>query len=157
MARSLDGTRLVSGNDGWEQAASDLVTVHDYTAWPEQLSPDYQSEETILQGAPGGGRIISAEGYDHAGKPKLLTEYGGIAMQKDAGGENRGYNGAVRDEESFLRRFEAITQAFKHMPGFRGYCYTQLTDVFQEVNGLLDMDRNPKASIEKIREINLKR
>ena len=157
MARSLDGTRLVSGNDGWEQASSDLVTVHDYNAWPEQLSPDYQSEETILKGAPGGGRIISAEGYDHAGKPKLLTEYGGIAMQKDAGGENWGYNGAVRDEESFLQRFEAITQAFKHMPGFRGYCYTQLTDVFQEVNGLLDMDRNPKASVDKIREINLKR
>ena len=86
---------------------------------------------------------------------KQLEE--GIALQKDAGNGNWGYNGAVRDEESFLRRFGAITQAFKHMPGFRGYCYTQLTDVFQEVNGLLDMDRNPKASLEEIRRINLSR
>ena len=62
-----------------------------------------------------------------------------------------------KTEADFLRRFEAITQAFKHMPDFRGYCYTQLTDVFQEVNGLLDMHRNPKVSIDKIREINLKR
>ena len=157
LVHCLDGTRLVSGNDGWEQASTDIVTVHDYTAWPEQLGPDYETEERILHGAPGGGRRTSADGYEHAGKPKLLTEYGGIAMQKDAGGGNWGYNGAAKDEESFLKRFEAITEAFRHMPGFRGYCYTQLTDVFQEVNGLLDMNRNPKADPERIREINLRR
>ena len=43
------------------------------------------------------------------------------------------------------------------MTGFRGYCYTQLTDVFQEVIGLLDTDRNPKTSIDEIRRINLER
>lgn len=157
MAHSLDNTRIVSGNDGWEQAATDLLTVHDYTAWPEQLSPEYGSTETILKGNPGAHRMITACGYDHSGKPMLMTEFGGIAMAKDAGGENWGYNGAVKDEESFLKRFEAITQAFKHMPGFVGYCYTQLTDVFQEVNGLLDMDRNPKADLEEIRRINKQR
>ncbi len=157
LVHCLDGTRLVSGNDGWEQAATDLVTVHDYTAWPEQLGREYGDIDLMLKTTPTGGRFVSAEGYDHTGKPLLLTEYGGIAMQKDAGGGNWGYNGAVKDEESFLKRFEAITQAFKHMPGFRGYCYTQLTDVFQEVNGLLDMDRNPKASLEEIRRINLSR
>ena len=157
MIHSLDGTRIVSGNDGWEQAATDIVTVHDYTAWPEQLSPEYQTEESILKGNPGSGRMVSAEGYDHAGKPMLLTEYGGIAMQKDADDVNWGYNGAAKDQKALLERFEAITQAFKHMPGFSGYCYTQLTDVFQEVNGLLDMNRNPKAPIEEIRRINQQR
>ena len=155
LAHSLDGTRLVSGNDGWEQASTDLVTVHDYTAWPEQLSGDYADPGRILKTGPGSGRIISAEGYDHSGKPMLMTEYGGIAMQKDAGGGNWGYNGMVTDEESFLRRFEAITLAFRRMPAFCGFCYTQLTDVFQEVNGLLDMERRPKADIDRIREINL--
>lgn len=157
MAHSLDGTRIVSGNDGWEQASTDLLTVHDYTAWPEQLSPEYGSVDTICDGNPGSGRIVTACGYDHRGKPMLLTEYGGIAMAKDSGDGNWGYNGAAKDEEAFLKRFEAITQAFKHMPGFVGYCYTQLTDVFQEVNGLLDMDRNPKANIDEIRRINLQR
>lgn len=157
MVHSLDDTRIVSGNDGWEQAATDLLTVHDYTAWPEQLSAEYAEEDSVLNGNPGAGRIVTACGYDHHDKPKMLTEYGGIAMQKDSGDGNWGYNGAAKDEESFLKRFEAITQAFKHMPGFVGYCYTQLTDVFQEVNGLLDMDRNPKVNLDEVRRINLQR
>lgn len=157
MVHCLDGTRFVSGNDGWEQASTDLMTVHDYTAWPEQLSPLYQDEEAMLSGNPGSARMLTAAGYDHHGKPKLLTEFGGIAMQKDSGGDNWGYNGAVTDEAAFLERFEAITQAFKHMPGFVGYCYTQLTDVFQEVNGLVDMNRQPKVNLDEIRRINLQR
>ena len=157
LVHCLDGTRPVSGNDGWELAATDLLTLHDYTAWPEQLSADYGSEETLLRGNPGSSRLASAAGYDHRGKPRLLTEYGGIALQKDSTGGNWGYNGAEGDEAKFLARFEAITQAFKHMPGFSGYCYTQLTDVFQEVNGLLDMDRKPKADLSEIRRINLAR
>ena len=157
MARSLDETRLISGNDGWEQTETDLLTVHDYTAWPEQLSTEYANAETICNGNPGSARMVTATGYAHVGKPMLLTEYGGIAMAKDSGDGNWGYNGAEKGEESFLKRFEAITQAFKHMLGFSGYCYTQLTDVFQEVNGLLAMDRNPKVSIDEIRRINLQR
>ncbi len=157
MVHSLDGTRLVSGNDGWEQASTDLFTVHDYTAWPHELSQQYGTTDSILGGCPGANRMLSANGYDHHGKPMLMTEYGGIAMAKDSGDGNWGYNGAAKDEAAFLERFEAITQAFKHMPGFVGYCYTQLTDVFQEVNGLLDMDRNPKANLDEIRRINLQR
>ena len=157
LVHCLDGTRPVSGNDGWELASTDLVTIHDYTAWPKELDEAYRDRDALLRAAPGGARIVSARGYDHRGKPMLLTEYGGIALQRDAGGDNWGYNGAVRDENSYLDRLDAITQAFKHMPGFCGYCYTQLTDVFQEVNGLLDMDRKPKADVERIRAINLEK
>ncbi|MBR0229650.1 MAG: glycoside hydrolase family 2 [Clostridia bacterium] len=157
LIHTLDGTRPVSGNDGWEIGATDLVTIHDYTARPEELSRDYMDREALLRTHPGTGRMVAAAGYDHGGKPLLLTEYGGIALARDAVGESWGYNEAEKDEKRFLERFEAITQAFKHMPGFQGYCYTQLTDVFQEVNGLLDMDRRPKASIEAIRRINLQR
>lgn len=155
LVHTLDGTRYVSGNDGWEQAKTDVVTAHDYTARPDQLRPEYQDTASLLRGRTGSGKLLTAHGYEHSGKPMLLTEYGGIAMQKDEGGDNWGYNGAVRDEAAFLQRFEAITQAFKHMPGFSGYCYTQLTDVFQEVNGLLDMHRNPKVNLDEIRRINL--
>ena len=157
LVHCLDGTRPVSGNDGWELASTDLVTIHDYTAWPKELDEAYRDRDALLRAAPGGARIVSARGYDHRGKPMLLTEYGGIALQRDAGGDNWGYNGAVRDENSYLDRLDAITQAFKHMSGFCGYCYTQLTDVFQEVNGLLDMDRKPKADMERIRAINLEK
>jgi len=153
LVHSLDGTRFVSGNDGWEQASTDVATLHDYTAWPEQLSPVYADCSALLQSAPAG-RLLQADGYCLTGKPLLVTEYGGIAMARDAGGGNWGYNGPVQDEESFLERYAAITKAFRDMPFLCGYCYTQLTDVFQEVNGLLDMNRNPKADIRRIREIN---
>lgn len=153
LAHCLDGTRLVSGNDGWEQAMTDIVTVHDYTAWPGDLSAAYQTEDGVLTSAPSG-KLISAQGYRHSGKPRIFSEFGGIAMQKDQGGSNWGYNGAVEDEDAFLKRYGAITQGAKDLPGFSGYCYTQLTDVFQEVNGLLDMERNPKADIGEIKKIN---
>ena len=153
MIHALDGTRFVSGNDGWEQASTDVATMHDYTAWPDQLSPGYMEGEALVQSTPGT-KLVQAEGYRLTGKPMLVTEYGGIAMAKDAGGGNWGYNGAVQDEESFLERYEAITKAFRDMPFLSGYCYTQLTDVFQEVNGLLDMNRNPKADIGRINKIN---
>lgn len=153
MVHCLDGTRLVSGNDGWEQAQTDIFTVHDYTAWPENLSPDYQTEEALMNGAPSG-KLLSAQGYDLWGKPKIFSEFGGIAMAKDQGGANWGYNDAVEDEEAFLKRYGAITRGAKALPGFCGYCYTQLTDVFQEVNGLLNMERKPKADIEEIRKVN---
>jgi hypothetical protein len=31
-----------------------------------------------------------------------------------------------------------------------GFCYTQLTDTYQEVNGLLYADRTPKADLEAL-------
>ena len=75
-------------------------------------------------------------------------------MQKDAAGGNWGYNGAAQDEESFLKRYTAITAAFRAMPYFCGYCYTQLTDVMQEVNGLLTPDRKPKIDPKRFAAIN---
>ncbi len=155
MVHSLDGTRYVSGNDGWEQAETDIVTAHDYTAYGSGLRwEDYDDAEVFEAGCPNKSRVLTANGYCNAGKPCLLTEYGGIAFAKDSGNGNWGYNGAVTDEEVFIARFDDITTSFKSMPYIRGYCYTQLTDVFQEVNGLLDMDRNPKVEIKRIYEIN---
>jgi hypothetical protein len=71
--------------------------------------------------------------------------------------EGWGYNGKVKDEKEFLRRYESITKAIMNTPYIRGYCYTQLTDVFQEINGLLTMDRRFKVNPEEIRRINQNR
>jgi hypothetical protein len=58
-------------------------------------------------------------------------------------------------EDAFVERFRSITQAIKHIDYICGYCYTQVTDVQQEMNGLLTEDRKPKISLELIKEINL--
>ena len=90
----------------------------------------------------------------------LLTEYGGIAfvnvgLQGELGGmETWGYHGKVPDEESFFRRFEAVTDAIRQTPYCQGYCYTQLTDVMQEINGVLTPQREPKVNVERFRRAN---
>ena len=82
----------------------------------------------------------------------IISEFGGIAF--DGTGEGWGYGNKVEDEDAFLRRFDEITTAVKEVPYACGYCYTQVTDVQQEINGLMDMRRNFKVDPEKIREIN---
>ena len=96
-----------------------------------------------------------AGGCQAAHKPALLvTEYGGIALEKSVSQENWGYGDAEKDEEAVIRRYEDVTKAIMGIPGCSGFCYTQLTDVYQEVNGLLDGNHQPKVSPERIREIN---
>ena len=36
------------------------------------------------------------------------------------------------------------------MAALAGFCYTQFTDTYQEINGLLYADRTPKAPLEQI-------
>lgn len=83
----------------------------------------------------------------------MISEFGGIAF---AGEDGWGYGNAAADREAFLKRFDELTTSIKKLPNVVGYCYTQLTDVQQEVNGLMDMERNYKLEPEKIREINLR-
>ncbi|MDE7192683.1 MAG: glycoside hydrolase family 2, partial [Oscillospiraceae bacterium] len=63
-----------------------------------------------------------------------------------------GYGSSVSSEEEFLERFSSLIKAVEAMD-ISGYCYTQLTDVEQETNGLLTAERVPKVSVEKIRKI----
>lgn len=135
----LDGQYLGSHEDGYTPFTFDVT---DLTAPGSKHTLTVRAEDRLDCDQPRGKQSFRPEPF--AG---WYTPVTGIW----------GYIGAVQDEAAFLKRFEAITQAFKHMPDFSGYCYTRLTDVFQGVNGLLDMERNPKMRVEAIREINLKR
>ena len=90
----------------------------------------------------------------------LVTEYGGIAftnigLQGDAGGmESWGYHEKVESEEAFFERFQSVTDAIRAIPYCQGYCYTQLTDVMQEINGLLTPDRKVKIDAKRFAALN---
>lgn len=150
MIRSLDSTRLVISNDGWEHTDTDLCTIHDYKEDGDVFIKIYSEKEKVVKGAPAG-KYIFAEGYNYKDQPILITEYGGIAFISD---EGWGYGKGVKDKEEFLERFKKITNAIMSIDYICGFCYTQLTDVQQEVNGLLTYDRKSKIPPEKIREIN---
>ncbi|QHE63322.1 glycoside hydrolase family 2 [Rossellomorea vietnamensis] len=158
LLHSLDGTRLVISNDGWELTRTDICAIHNYNHGSEQEREKYEKykeelrmKESILASMPAK-RNIYANGFSHQGEPILLTEYGGIGFRI---GEDEGWGyTSVANEEEFINDYQRIMEAVYQSNVLHGYCYTQLTDVEQEINGILTYDRKPKCDLRKIRAIN---
>src|SRR5215212_502232 len=148
LTRSLDRSRLVVSNDGWEHAKTDLCTIHDYRD-ADALGRIYVTAESAI--AQPQGRPAYAPGYGYRGEPVLVTEFGGIAF-RSADSESWGYR-VVSDADELLERYGSLVFALLRSDVVQGFCYTQLTDVEQEINGLLTYDRRPKAELARIREI----
>jgi beta-galactosidase/beta-glucuronidase len=156
LTRSLDATRPVVDNDGWEHTdATDLFTLHDYARTGLELTAKYDHLKTDRSRIPRNGREALAFGYKYNGTPILMTEFGGIAFRidKPAAENEWGYSGIEPTREAFLARLDGLVKALRANPVFAGFCYTQLTDVEQEINGLLTYDRRPKADLEEIKRI----
>jgi hypothetical protein len=97
---------------------------------------------------------------DYAGQPYFVSEFGGIwwnAEAATADGTNRdeswGYGDRVADLEEFYTRFTGLVDVLLDNPLMFGYCYTQLTDVFQEENGIYRFDRSSKLDVPRIKAI----
>jgi beta-galactosidase/beta-glucuronidase len=148
LTRSLDRSRPVVSNDGWEHARTDLCTIHDYGD-ADDLSRRYATPGSSVAARPAN-RPVYAPGHGYRGEPILISEFGGIAFSSREGGW--GYS-TVADTEEFLERYGDMISALLHSETVCGFCYTQLTDVEQEVNGLLTYDRKPKADPARIRKI----
>ena len=148
LTRSLDGSRPVVSNDGWEHALTDLCAIHDYRN-AAVLAERYRTAETSL--AEPERHPVYAPGHGYRGEPILITEFGGIAF-KTADPGSWGYR-TVSNAEELLERYGNLVSALLQSSVVQGFCYTQLTDVEQEINGLLTYDRRPKADLSRIREI----
>jgi hypothetical protein len=148
LIRSLDGSRLVVSNDGWEHAHTDLLTIHDYRD-AKALAESYASPESVIAAEPAG-KPAYVPGFAYRGEPILVTELGGLAFDSEE--EGWGYS-TVANAEELLERYGALVSALLESEAVQGFCYTQLTDVEQEVNGLLTYDRRPKADLARIRKI----
>ena len=149
LTHTLDPTRLVVGNDGWESVSTDLIGIHDYDPDPAQLARRYGLHENVphlFRRERPGGRMLSLGG-EHGGQPILLSEFGGIACAPERGPDFWGYC-VARSTDDLEARFEALMDVVRHLPALAGFCYTQLTDTYQEANGLLYMDRRPKFPLE---------
>ena len=156
LTRSLDQSRLVVDNDGWEHTdATDLFTLHDYARTGEGMAAKYKILETDPARIPRNGREALAFGYKYNGTPFMMTEFGGIAYRVGTPlAENEwGYSGIEPTKEKMLARLRGLIKALRANFAIAGYCYTQLTDVEQEINGLMTYDRKPKASPEEFAEI----
>jgi hypothetical protein len=143
----LDATRLVMSNDGWEHELSDLCTLHDYSR-PDVLRARYSSLDAALA---SGDREQAPylPGHGHHGEPVVVSEFGGVAI---AGGEGFGWSQAT-DAEHLLSTYQEMVEALMGEGPVEGFCYTQLTDVEQEQNGLVTFDRLTKVEPERLRRV----
>ena len=150
LTKSLDSSRPVVGNDGWESVATDIIGIHDYDDQPERIGKRYGINDIEAQlfkrERPGGRMLFIGEerGWKH---PIVLTEFGGIALGKEA--SVWGYSRTETAEE-LLKRYTALVETVRSLPALAGFCYTQFTDTYQEANGLLYADRTPKAPVAEI-------
>jgi beta-galactosidase/beta-glucuronidase len=157
LTRTLDTTRPVIGNDGWESVATDILAIHDYDHRPERIAKRYHSDEQlprILEKERPGGRRLVVEGHaEHTNLPVMLTEFGGMAYHPDPS-RTWGYS-RCETVDDLRSRYQALLDAVNRVPLFAGFCYTQFTDTYQEANGLLTMNREPKIPIAAIRDATL--
>ena len=150
LMKSLDNSRLVGSNDGWEQLElTDFCGIHDYDITPDNFATRYADIEETLRGSVNFKPVYAAgESYNQV--PIMITEMGGVKLKNDGGW---GYNNDMADADQMVVYLHDIMQAIRSHNRVRGFCYTQLTDVQQETNGLLDGNREPKVPVETLRKI----
>lgn len=152
MTKLYDTTRPCIDTSGNFHVITDIYDLHDYEQNPEEFASHYESyaKDGILawdNHAPRQKQIV--------GIPVFISEYGGIKW--DVEGVNKdswGYGDGPRTEEEFLARYKGLTDVLLDNPKMFGFCYTQLYDVEQEMNGLYTYGRKPKFDMEIIRKIN---
>ena len=158
LIHSLDSTRLVVSNDGWEITKSDICAVHNYNHGSKDEVEKYEyykeslrTKENILNTMPAN-RNIYADGFEYQGEPILLTEFGGIGYKV---GEDDGWGyTSVDSQEEYIEEYKRVMEAVFASKVIHGYCYTQLTDVEQEINGILTYKREPKCKVSEIKKLN---
>ncbi len=141
--KAVDSTRPCIDTSGNYHVITDIYDVHDYNQDPITFKKNYDR--------------LPAEGYLHdqvvrnekdpeqtyGGEPVFMSEYGGIQWNTD-GNAGWGYGVAPKTPEEFIERYRGLTEAMLFNPNILGFCYTQLYDIEQEINGLYTYDRKPK-------------
>ncbi|QDU33438.1 Evolved beta-galactosidase subunit alpha [Poriferisphaera corsica] len=155
LTRAIDPTRLVIGNDGWEMFDTDIIAVHDYEGNADILNQRYDlSQRTwpeIFKQEQPGHRQLLLDDRVYENQPVVLSEFGGVKLS-DEGNDSWGYTNAS-DTKDFAQAYMLLLRFANKKDLFGGFCYTQLTDTYQEANGLLKMDRTPKIPIEMINKM----
>lgn len=155
---ALDTTRLVISNDGWEMTETDICAIHNYSHGAKEEKKKYEhfkrtlaDVEGLIHLPPGKWNTFAA-GFEYQGQPILLTEFGGVGYRT---GEQSGWGyTSVQNKDEFLEEYARIMAAIYESKALWGYCYTQLADVEQEINGILTYDRQPKVNLDEIKKIN---
>lgn len=131
LTRQIDSSRPITDASGWTQRGlTDVIDTHDYS------------------------NNLRAQGVRNPTKPKVVGEYGGIALPIEGHTWSSGWGyQSVRDADGLINRIRYQTTQLFEAENLSGFVYTQLTDVEQELNGLLTYDRLPKAPFKRIEAV----
>ena len=168
LTKRLDPTRPCIDSSGNYRILSEVYDIHDYDQDTQSFQARWDgltdriretggvipAEDPFFNSAPEGpsGRApFFNQPYDN--QPIFVSEYGGIRWPDDTV-EGWGYGNAPATPEEFFARYKGLTEALLNNPEIFGFCYTQLYDVEQEVNGLYTYGRAQKFDISLIRKIN---
>ena len=150
LTKALDPTRPVIDVSGWThvKGASDIWDFHDYDQDPVTFKKRY---EEVFE---NGMSVKYKDRVRFTLLPNFISEYGGIKWDVNSNLENAwGYGNAPKTEEEFKERFKGLAEALLFNKYITGLCYTQLTDVEQETNGLYTYDRQAKFDPEFFRAV----
>ena len=161
VTRRLDTTRPVIDNDGWEHTdITDICAIHDYTPTAEKLSLRYKE---MFSGGDLPPKVwtdkpLFARGSRYRGQPIVLSEIGGfLTIPQDIPPEKRDllyrFYDSFKTPEELQEKYYDLMRGIASLKFLAGFCYTQLTDIEQEINGLLTYDRKPKIAPEAVAAI----
>lgn len=146
--KAVDTTRPCIDTSGYVHVETDIFDLHDYDQNPETLKARYEPFAKE-------GKFDQPEHWKnmqtYGGQPVFISEYGGIRWSNDEAGW--GYGEGPKTKEEFFERFRGLADAQLDNPMFFGFCYTQLTDVEIEQNGLYTYDRVAKFEPSEIAAI----
>ncbi len=153
ITKKIDPTRpCITASGTWPTQRTDVHDVHDYTQDPEQFKDNYSHmDEGYIK-----DYLWRRDPQRQVAKvhlPIFVSEYGGIKWVADDPESGWGYGQSVTTPEEFMARLKGLTDVLLNHGDIFAFCYTQLTDVEQEKNGLLTYDRKFKFPAEQYREI----
>jgi beta-galactosidase/beta-glucuronidase len=156
--KAADRTRPALDTSGYAHRvrAADVYDSHDYWQDPPTFAEHHagtaDDKPFINRGRDGRDNMVEWS-VAYNGQPYFVSEFGGTWWNPEAAAEEYswGYGNRPRTVEEFYARFEELCGVLLDNPGMFAYCYTQLTDVYQEQNGIYHFDRRPKFDAARLR------
>lgn len=151
ITKVIDPTRPINDASGDKHILTDIWGVHNY-----QQDPNILADALVYRKGEEPYRNISDDKTlaVYEGQPYVVSEFGGIGwMNPEDHGSSWGYGSIPEAQEDFYKRLEGLVKAIRRSDIVSGFCYTQLTDVEQEKNGIYYYNRTPKFDMKRIKEI----
>lgn len=151
LTKAIDPTRPINDASGDSHVKTDIWSVHDYTREPDKLIANHTIKAGVEPYRNMKGKDFLS---NYAGQPYMVDEFGGLPwIPKEERANSWGYGANIDTVEEFYSILEKEIDALKACKHVVGFCYTQITDVEQEKNGIYYYNRKPKFDTARVKAI----